>query len=125
MLHLAKFKIRENFYRPYNVQCSCGVGGEFLTQDEARSWMQTRHFAGLTGDSTFAFADDKKLPDVKPAERQVPFVPKQPDDPKKIAPLPTPFPPTPPKPPVPTPAPAPAPKPATAPVPAPPKKAGD
>lgn len=97
MHHTARFKIRENFYLPYNVQCSCGVGGDFLTQDEARSWMQTRHFAGLSGDSTFAFADDKKLPVVKPAERQVPFVPKQPKQPGD---LPHQFPPTAAKPPV-------------------------
>jgi hypothetical protein len=61
--HIARFEVRENFFKPYNVQCSCGVGGEFASQDDAKLWMQTNHFDKLSGVNTFEF-EKKDLPKV-------------------------------------------------------------
>jgi hypothetical protein len=56
MHHKATLKIRENFIRPYHVECSCGTAGDFATELEAKTWMEHVHFRRLSGISTSEFA---------------------------------------------------------------------
>lgn len=59
MKHVARFSVLENNFKPYAVSCSCGVGGSFASQDEARMWMQDKHFEKLGGVSTTEFVDEQ------------------------------------------------------------------
>jgi hypothetical protein len=66
--HIAKFSVRDNAFKPYQIQCACGVGGGFSSQDDARFWMQSNHFDKLIGDNTYEF-EEKELPVVEAPER--------------------------------------------------------
>lgn len=79
MIHLAKVRNNpiDNF-RPFHIDCSCGVAGDFHTEPEARTWMQTRHFDRLGGISQCSFEEVKKPVAVvepeKAAETEKPVV---------------------------------------------------
>lgn len=49
MEHLAKLSVRPDNIRPFHIECSCSTAGDFDSEEEARGWIQNRHFANLTG----------------------------------------------------------------------------
>jgi len=49
MQHLSKLTVGRFEARPFHIECSCGPAGDFDSEEAARSWMQHRHFDGLTG----------------------------------------------------------------------------
>jgi hypothetical protein len=49
MRHLAKLSEGRFERIPVHIECCCGVAGDFSTEDEARYWMQYKHFSKLSG----------------------------------------------------------------------------
>lgn len=49
MKHLATISEGRFERKPSHVECSCGVAGDFASETEARDWMESQHFAKLTG----------------------------------------------------------------------------
>lgn len=66
MRHLAKFSFHPEFFKPHRVQCSCGVAGDFATKEQAHDWMESLHFAKLTGIAYGEFDDPSPPPPEEP-----------------------------------------------------------
>ena len=67
MHHIARLSKRFEA-RPSHIECSCGVAGDFLTDSEARSWMESYHFRFLTGISTSEIASASPYSDEPPSD---------------------------------------------------------
>jgi hypothetical protein len=55
MHHKATIKLGTHDNLPYNIQCSCGTGGDFGSEQEAINWMNQNHFRYLQGVNTAEF----------------------------------------------------------------------
>ena len=58
MHHRIVLKNGTHDHKPYNIQCSCGTGGDFGGKEEAVGWMQQNHISYLRGVNTAEIVDE-------------------------------------------------------------------
>jgi hypothetical protein len=76
MHHKATIKLGSHDHLGYNIQCSCGTGGDFGSKDEAMNWMTVNHFRYLQGVNTAEFVDATPQPVASEAESKEQAKPK-------------------------------------------------
>lgn len=62
MHHKATIKLGTHDNLNYNIQCSCGTGGDFGSKEEAINWITANHFRYLQGVNTAEFVDATPQP---------------------------------------------------------------